>query len=68
MRRQARAPLGLMPFFPPDKITNTELDEIAGFVESLAGDHSHQAPAARADALAQHHWMALFALEDNQPF
>jgi len=67
VRRQVRAPLGLMPVFPPDKVSNSELGEIAGFIESLSGAHAHQKPAAKADALAQHHWMALFALEDGQP-
>lgn len=67
VRRQVRAPLGLMPVFPPDKISNGELLEIAGFIESLSGDHAHQRPAAKADALAQHHWMSLFALEDGKP-
>ncbi len=67
VRRQVRAPLGLMPVFPPDKLSNGELVEIAGFIESLSGTHAHQRPAAKADALAQHHWMALFALEDEQP-
>ena len=67
VRRQVRAPLGLMPVFPPDKVSNGELGEIAGFIESLSGAHAHQRPAAKADALAQHHWMALFALEDGKP-
>ena len=67
VRRQVRAPLGLMPVFPPDRVSNSELAEIAGFIESLSGAHLHQRPVAKADALAQHHWMALFALEDGQP-
>ena len=67
VRRQARAPLGLMPVFPPDRGSNSELAEIAGFIETLSGAHLHQRPVAKADALAQHHWMALFALEDGQP-
>ena len=67
VRRQVRAPLGLMPLFPPDKVSNSELGEIAGFIESLSGAHAHQRPAAKSDALAQHHWMALFALEDDRP-
>ncbi len=66
VRRQVRAPLGLMPIFPPSNISNEELAEIAEFIESLSGEHAHQAPAAKADASAQHHWMALFALEDGQ--
>ena len=65
VRRQVRAPVGLMPVFPPDKVTNEDLGEIAGFIESLRGGHLHQRPTAVADALAQHHWMALFALEDE---
>ena len=67
VRRQARAPLGLMPVFPPDRLSNSEMGEIAGFIQSLSGAHGHQRPVARADASAQHHWMALFALEDGQP-
>ena len=65
VKRQARAPVGLMPVFPPDKVSNQDLAEIAGFIESLTGDHLHQRPTAAADALAQHHWMALFAFEDE---
>ena len=65
VRRQVRAPVGSMPVFPLDKVTNDDLEAIAGFIESLQGGHLHQRPTAVADALAQHHWMALFALEDG---
>lgn len=65
VRRQVRAPVGLMPVFSPDKVTNDDLEEIAGYIGSLGGGHLHQTPAAAADALAQHHWMALFALKDE---
>ena len=51
--------------FPPSKISNAELSQIAEYVESLGGDHGHIAIGSRGDASAQHHWMALFALEDD---
>ena len=65
VKRQARAPLGLMPVFPPSKISNTELGQIAEYVESLGGDHVHMRVADPGEALSQHHWMTLFALEDG---
>ena len=67
VKRQARAPLGLMPVFPPSKISNSELSQIAEYIESLAGDHVHMRIADPGVALAQHHWMTLFALEDDSP-
>ena len=67
VKRQARAPLGLMPVFPPSKISEAELSQIAEYVESLAGEHIHVRIADPGEALAQHHWMTLFALEDDSP-
>ena len=65
VRRQARAPLGLMPVFPPSQISNSELNEIAEYIESLGGDHMHMVMNEPAQESAQHHWMTLFALEDG---
>ena len=65
VKRQARAPLGLMPVFPPSKISNDELGHIAEYIETLGGDHGHMRIADPGAASAQHHWMALFALEDD---
>ncbi len=65
VKRQARAPLGLMPVFPPSKISNIELGHIADYVESLEGDHAHVRVADPGESLSQHHWMTLFALEDG---
>ena len=67
VKRQARAPLGLMPVFPPSKISNAELSQIAEYVESLGGDHVHMRTTDPGESLAQHHWMTLFALEDDSP-
>ena len=66
VKRQVRAPIGLMPVFPPDKISNAELDVLAQWVDDLLGGHAHIRPADVGGAVANHHWMALFALEaDN---
>lgn len=64
-KRQVRAPVGLMPVFPPDKISKEELEEIAEYVASLGGGHGHAQTMNVGDAVAQHHWMALFALEQE---
>ncbi len=56
-----------MPVFPPSNISNEELGLIAEYVESLEGDHAHVRPADPGQSLSQHHWMTLFALEDQSP-
>jgi mono/diheme cytochrome c family protein len=65
VKRQARAPLGLMPVFPPSQISDMELDQIAQYIESLGGDHLHVSLDDPALESAQHHWMTLFALDDE---
>ena len=65
VKRQARAPLGLMPVFPPSTISNKELSQIAEYIDSLEGDHVHMRVVDPGAALSQHHWMTLFALEDD---
>ena len=50
VKRQARAPLGLMPVFPPSKISNEELSQIAHYIESLGGDHGHVRIAGPGEA------------------
>ena len=65
VRRQVRAPMGLMPVFPPDRVSNQELEEIAAYITTLSGPHGYMAPVSIADAIAQHQWMALFSLKDE---
>ena len=65
VKGQARAPLGVMPVFPPSQISNVELDQIAQYIESLGGDHLYVSLDDSALESAQHHWMTLFALEDE---
>jgi len=54
-----------MPVFPPSQISNVELDQIAQYIESLGGDHLYVSLDDPALESAQHHWMTLFALEDE---
>ena len=61
VRRQVRSPLGTMPAFGAERISDQELDLLAAYVESLEGSGSHTEPTL-GDAVAIHHWMALTAL------
>lgn len=63
VKRQVRNPVGSMPSFDPEKISDDALELIAHFIESLEPADDHREPVAMADALVVHHWMALHALE-----
>ncbi|MCH7746255.1 MAG: cytochrome c [Chloroflexi bacterium] len=68
VRRQVRAPLGIMPVFPPDKISNEELEEIAMYIGGLGGGHAHMSGAVTPGEVVLHHWMTLSSIEaDNVP-
>ena len=41
VKRQIRAPLGIMPVFPPDKISNEEMEAITTFIGGLEGERQH---------------------------
>ncbi|MCH9036403.1 MAG: cytochrome c [Chloroflexi bacterium] len=66
VKRQARAPVGVMPPFPPDKITNEELQQIAEFIASLPAEHMHMREVDVGREVALHHWMALLSLEEGE--
>ena len=67
VKRQVRAPLGIMPVFPPDKISNEELEAISEFIEGLGGGHAHVRGPGSPDEVAIHHWMALFSTDAEDP-
>lgn len=72
VKNQVRNPRFQMPAFGLAQISDDELDAIAGFIVSLEGDgHQHHAsiedPGKLAAAVEMHHWMALEALEANDP-
>lgn len=65
VRRQVRAPVGIMPLFPPDKLTDSQLDDLVAYITSLEGGHAHEKSADVGAEMEMHHWMALFAIEDG---
>ena len=65
VRRQVRAPVGVMPVFPPDKISASELDSLVAYITNLGEGHAHDRPFDPGADMQMHHWMALFATEDE---
>ena len=65
VRRQVRAPVGIMPVFPPDKISTAELDSLVAYITSLEAGHMHEMEVDLGPDIQMHHWMALFAVEDK---
>ncbi|MCH8090239.1 MAG: cytochrome c, partial [Chloroflexi bacterium] len=66
VKRQARAPVGVMPLFSPDEISNEELEQIAEFIASLPAGHMHVREVDVGREVALHHWMALISLEEDE--
>ncbi len=66
-KRQVRSPLGTMPRSGPEDISDIELGKIIDYIESLDPLAAHIEPVAMEDALVIHHWMALNALESDNP-
>lgn len=67
VKGQVRNPLGTMPRSSPEQISDDELEKIIDFIENLAPIEEHVEPVAMEDALIMHHWMALSALEADNP-
>jgi mono/diheme cytochrome c family protein len=68
VRRQVRAPVGNMPVYPPDKLSDDELDAIAAYISHLEGGHEHMHLEGEVSpTVSDHLWMALYALEDENP-
>ena len=65
VKRQVRAPLGFMPVFPPDTVSNDELEAIVAYISSLSAEHVHERRVDVGEEVAIHHWMTLFAIEDG---
>lgn len=66
VKRQARAPIGIMPVFSPDIISNEELQRLAEYIAELGGGHAHVRSGVSGDELIMHHWMAIIALESGE--
>ncbi len=65
VRRQVRNPIGTMPRFSTDQISDQELEELIEFITGLESADGHLEPLdlAMADVVAMHHWMAILALK-----
>ena len=67
VRRQVRNPIGTMPRFGPERISNEELEELVEFITELTSDgHGEPLGLAMQDVVAMHHWMALLALKADK--
>lgn len=66
LRRQVRAPVGIMPVFSPEKLPEDQLDALVAYITSMQGSHAHQrAGGDVAGEVQMHHWIALSAIEDG---
>ena len=68
IRRQVRAPIGVMPVFGRETLTKEDLDALVAYVDSLTGDHAHgmATDIPLAEQSLAHHRMALTAFQaDN---
>ena len=64
VRRQVRNPIGAMPRFGPEQISDEELEELIEFITELKADgHDEPLDLSMDDVVAMHHWMALLALK-----
>lgn len=61
--RQVRTPLGEMPAYSQDRLSDEDLKGIAAYVVSLKATEKHVEPVKLSDVLATHHWMALGAID-----
>ncbi|MEE9201890.1 MAG: cytochrome c [Dehalococcoidia bacterium] len=65
VKRQVRSPIGTMPPFSTSVISDQELDQIVDFIASLPVPEQHVEPVDMEGALAIHHWMAIYAIEEG---
>ena len=63
--RQVRNPVGILPRFGEEQVSDEELEELIEFIDGLESDDDHQEPSdvSMEDVVAMHHWMAITALE-----
>ena len=64
VRRQVRNPIGTMPRFGPEQISDQELEELVEFITGQTTDgHQENLDLAMEDVVVMHHWMAILALK-----
>lgn len=65
--RQIRAPLGSMPAYGANRLSDADVDLIVEYITSLAPPAEHVEPLDLPGQLAVHHWMALIAIDAGDP-
>ena len=64
VRRQVRNPIGTMPRFELEQISDEESEELIEFIMELKSDgHDEPLDLSMDDVVTMHHWMAILALK-----
>lgn len=63
VRRQVRNPVGMMPRFDEDDLSERDLESLAAYIDSLEGDHGHG--FEKGAPQSTHLLMMLIALKSN---
>lgn len=67
MMTQVRNPMGNMPAFPPAQLSNHDLEELAEYIAGLGPARAPVKEWEKAAPETMHHWMALLAIQSNDP-
>jgi mono/diheme cytochrome c family protein len=67
VKRYVRNPVGKMPRFGNDKLSDAELGAIATYIAALPMPEMSSKPPDSREAMEMHHWMAYRLLKDNDP-
>jgi cytochrome c5 len=64
VRRQVRNPIGTMPRFGPEQLSDKELEELIEFITELKSEgHEEPLNLSMDDVVTMHHWMAILSLK-----
>ncbi|RMF81105.1 MAG: cytochrome c [Chloroflexi bacterium] len=64
VKRQVRAPVGNMPVFTNEQISNSELDALTAYIVTLQGSHVHPGVDVR-DQMMRHYWLFFGAIAEG---
>jgi len=62
VHQQVRSPLAQMPGYPPEQLSDEDLDMVAGYIAGLEPMEEHVEPVKLSEVAAVHHWMAISAI------
>lgn len=67
VRQQVRSPLGQMPAYSREQLSDDELEAVVEYLTGLEPAEEHVEPLDLSDVVATHHWMAISALAAQDP-